>query len=157
VLDLSPKMRTAFAVAYLAGQGMLVVTAYLRPDRIFGFQMFNESSTIDVRLARRVRRADGRLVLVPLVDGSWQARDASGSPHTFRWTDRVTDPILSRTGRPVHASYGVETQLFRLQAALDDVARHTAGDEETLAFVADVDVDRNGHQRFRVHLEGARP
>jgi hypothetical protein len=150
-------MRVGFAAAYLSVQAVLVVTAYRRPDRIFGFQMFNESSTIDVRISRRVRGDAGLVRTVPLVDGSWQVRDATGMVHTLRWSDRVADPTLARTGRPVHASYGVEAQLFHLQAALDDVAQKSAADGETVAFVADVEVNRNGYQKYRVHLESAGP
>ncbi|HEX9295651.1 MAG TPA: hypothetical protein VF881_07445 [Polyangiaceae bacterium] len=153
-LDLGIRGRTLWAGAYLLAQIGLVLTASERPDRVFGFRMFNESSTISISLGRRVRRPDGHLVTVP-TDGYWQARDARGIVRDFSWHDHVTDPILATLGRPVHASYGVEAQLFRLQKALDYVASHVGYDGETRALVADVDVLRNGHDRFQRHLESS--
>src|SRR4029077_7519197 len=42
-LDLGPPARVVFAAASLALQLSLIATASLRPDRVFGFQMFNAS------------------------------------------------------------------------------------------------------------------
>src|SRR6266542_3715913 len=146
-LDLGIRGRTVWAGAYLVVQAALVLTASERPDRVFGFQMFNEASTISIALARRVRLADGSSAIVP-TDGRWQARDVDGVVHEFSWRDQVADSILTTLDRPVHASYGVDAQLFRLQKALDYAARHLGRDVETRALVADVEVVRNGHERF---------
>lgn len=144
------------AVVYLVAQAGLLITAPARPDGIFAFRMFNESSTISIQLLRRVRRNDGSLAVIP-TNGKWEAIDASGVVHAVSWNDRVRDPILGTLGRPVHAAYGVDAQLFRLQRALDDVARNTPQDSEMKALLARVDVVRNGHQRFEKLLESAKP
>jgi hypothetical protein len=154
-LDLDVRARALFAAAYVALQAGLVLSSPLRPDGVFSFQMFNESSTIAIRLSRRVATAGGADRMVP-IDGSWEARDERGVTHPFHWTDRIRDPILSTLGRTVHASYGVDAQLFRLQKALDDVAAHLPGDAETRALVADVEVRRNGREPSVVRLESAR-
>jgi hypothetical protein len=151
-LDLSLRGRTAFAFIYLAVQASLVLTAVYRPDGVFSFQMFNESSTIAITLARRVRTPEGGTTVVA-TDGGWEASDASGVVRRFRWGDRVEDPILRTLGRPVHASYGVAAQLFRLQKALDDVIGHLEGDFETQSLVADVHVRRNGREGYDTRLE----
>ena len=137
-LDLDLRGRTLFAGLYLAAQVGLVLTSALRPDGVFSFQMFNESSTIKIQVGRRVSTPTGeRTVPVP-------------------WNDRVKDPILGTLGREVHASYGVDAQLFRLQKALDDVASHMPRDTETVALVAVVEVRRNGRPPVVRHLESAR-
>jgi len=153
-LDLGIRGRSWLAAIYLTGQAALVLTASARPERAFGFQMFNESSTMVISLSRRVRQADGGVATVP-VSGVWQASDDDGVLREFRWGDRVKDPILASLDRQVHASYGVEAQLFRLQKALDDVASHVPRDRETRALVADVRVRQNGRREYTAHLESA--
>jgi hypothetical protein len=169
VFDLGRKTRVVFAAVYVVAQGALVLTAARRPDHAFGFQMFSEASTMEVHLSRKVvvpadarsdasqgaHRAEDGTVLVPVTGGTWKARDANGDLHRFAWRDRVKDPVLANLDVQVFASYGAPAQLFRLQAALDDVARHTPEDAETLALVADVDVRRNGHEPIRTHLVSA--
>jgi len=152
ILDLGIRGRTFLAVVYLGVQASLVVTAALRPDGVFSFQMFNESSTIAITLQRRVRTPGGGQMLVA-TDGAWEAGDGNGVTHAFRWTDRVRDPILGTLGRPVHASYGVAAQLFRLQKALDDAVDHLGGDAETLGLVAEVRVRQNGRDAYDKRLE----
>jgi hypothetical protein len=152
VLDPGIRARTWFAAAYVAIQASLVLTAASRPDGVFSFQMFNESSRMTIALGRRVRTAGGGTTLVS-TDGAWEAMDASGAARRFRWSDRVRDPILGTLGRPVHASYGVAAQLFRLQKALDDVADHLQGDVETRALVADVRIWKNGRESYETRLE----
>jgi hypothetical protein len=151
-LDLDVHGRTVFAVVYLLAQAGLVTTSALRPDRVFSFQMFNESSTISIRLSRRVLGDHGAMVAVP-TNGGWEARDENGVRRWFSWGDRVRDPILSTLGRPVHASYGVDAQLFRLERALDDVAGKLVHDRETRALIADVEVRRNGRDPTFCHFE----
>jgi hypothetical protein len=154
-LDLDVRGRTLFAGLYLATQAALVASSPLRPDGVFSFQMFNESSTIAIHLSRRVRGEDGAEFVVP-TDGRWEARDEDGGRRSFSWNDRIRDPILGTLGRPVHAAYGVDAQLFRLQKALDDVVSRAAHDVETRALIADVEVRRNGRDPFVRRLESAR-
>jgi hypothetical protein len=56
----------------------------------------------------------------------------------------VRDAILASLDVRVFASYGVDTQLARLQRALDDVADHVPEDGETTRLRADVVVRKNG-------------
>ncbi len=142
-LDLDVRGRTLFAALYLAVQAGLVLSSPLRPDGVFSFQMFNESSTIKIQLSRRIA--------TPVGERTVPANGWTG------WTDRIADPILGTLGREVHASYGVDAQLFRLQRALDDVALHLPHDAETKGLVADVEVRRNGRPPVVRHFESARP
>jgi hypothetical protein len=152
ILDPNFRGRTWLAAAYLTVQVSLVLTAGLRPDGVFSFQMFNESSRIAFSLGRRIAAPEGGAIVVS-TDGAWDAVDENGVVRHFRWSDRIRDPILSTLGRPVHASYGVAAQLFRLQKALDDAASHLEGDHETRALVADVRVWRNGRESYETRLE----
>ena len=158
MLDLGPRARVVFAVAYLAAQASLVFTGPSRPDRAFAFQMFNESSTLRIALAREVDAPSGHgTVAVPIPNGAWSAKDTDGTLHHFAWRDRVHAPELCAFDRPVQASYGILAQLARLQAALDDVACHVPEDAETRRLVAEVTVRRNGREASVVRLtSGAR-
>jgi hypothetical protein len=153
LLDLGPRARLAFAVVYVCAMTAVVATAPFRLDRVFGFQMFNQASKIEIRLARKVR---GVRDLVPVVDGEWQARDRRGKLRTFRWEDRVRDSVLHVLDRPVHARYGVEGQLFRLKYALADVLDHIPRDAETTGFVASVSAWKNGRAAKVVRVKADR-
>jgi hypothetical protein len=141
-LDLDVRGRTLFAALYLAVQAGLVLSSPLRPDGVFSFQMFNESSTIKIQLSRRISTPGGERTVAA---NGWAG-----------WTDRVADPILGAPGCEVHASYGVDAQLFRLQRALDDVVSHLPRDAETKGLVADVEIRRNGRPPVTRHFESAR-
>jgi hypothetical protein len=134
----------------------LVVTADLRPDRVFGFRMFNESSSLRFDLYRRLRGRDPR-ELVPVSDGFWEARLRTGERRVFRWSDRIRFRSLVQPGRFTHASYGLAAELFRLQEALNDVTCNTAADAETAALVALVDARKNGRPAGRLELSGHCP
>jgi hypothetical protein len=56
----------------------------------------------------------------------------------------VKDPVIGAVDEEVFASYGVDTQLARLQRALDDVADHLPEDAETRGLRAQVTYRRNG-------------
>jgi len=143
LLDLGPRARVAFAALYVALLLVAITYGQLSPDHVFGFQMFNESSKLRITLFREVNTRSGTR-LVPVVDGAWRARDEAKRVRTFRWNDRVRSGPIRRLDRFVHASYGLDAQLFRLERALIDVARHTPGDGETRALVAVVDTLKNG-------------
>jgi hypothetical protein len=120
-----------------------IVYGQRTPDHVFGFQMFNESSRLNIHLKREVKTKRGK-ALVPVKDGRWEVAGPSGTTHTYAWQDRVTDVGVRTLDVSVHASYGLDAQLFRLQAALNDVAAHIPDDTRTLALVADVETLRNG-------------
>jgi hypothetical protein len=138
VRDVS-RLRVAFAAIWVAGQLALVLSAGARPDHIFGFRMFPEASTLEIRLWRETAGGATRAAR-----GEWSARDTAGQLRHFSWRDRVRDPILSSIDTRVFASYGVDAQLARLGHALDDVADHVPEDAETRRLVAEVAVRRNG-------------
>lgn len=126
------------------------------PDHVVGFQMFNESSRITIRLFREVEKK-GQRVLVPLPRGTWRARDASGKLRRYAWGERVRASPLYVLGQSVHAPYGLDAQLFRLQAALQDVVSHIPEDASTRALVAEVETIKNGRPGPLVTLRADRP
>jgi hypothetical protein len=147
------KGRAIFCAAYIGAQIALIAFGLRAPDHVFGFQMFNEASRLQFQLFRKVR---GQRRLVPVVDDAWEARDRAGVVRQFRWIDRVRYSKLSRSGVSRHASYGLDAQLFRLQAALDDVAAHIPDDAETRALVAIVQGSKNGRPYREWRLTGKR-
>jgi hypothetical protein len=151
-LDLGLRARIAFAVAYVAVMVAVVVSAQFRPDHVFGFQMFNESSTVNIHLFRRVR---GRHGLEPLPGGEFRDRDGARM-HRFRWRDRVHDPVLGHLDVVQHAKYGLAGQLFRLELALDDFVSGLPRDALTTALVARVETLKNGRDPEIVQLEAVR-
>lgn len=150
MLHVGPIARVAFAACWIAGQAALVLSAAQRPDHVFGFRMFPEASTMQIRLYRERAGGEGA---VEAPRGEWSATDASGQLRHFSWRDRVRDPVLSQLGGRVFASYGASTQLARLQRALDDVADHIPEDDETVRLRADVVVWKNGHEPTTITLE----
>ena len=149
VLESSREARGLFVALWLATQAALVVTAGTRPAAMGGFRMFSETSTIAYGLYREV---DGVLVAVPS-SGEWLAKDASGTVRRFSWRDRVRRPELSTFGTEQLASYGVDTQIERLRAALDDVFRDASSDAETTRLVLVVTARRNRRSPETVRLE----
>ena len=147
MLDLGSGARVVFAALWLGGQAALVLTAPMRADRIFAFRMFPEASTMEIHLAREVAGGE-----VPAPRGEWTARDHAGQLRSSTWNERVRDPVLGRLDVRGFASYGVETQLARLQHALDDVADHTPDDTETTRFIARVEYWKNGGDRATTTL-----
>ena len=147
MVDLSPHARVGFAVLWIVTQAALIVTASRRSDHIFGFRMFPEASTLEIEVSRITAQGT-----VPAPAGEWAARDREGQLRHFSWHDRVHDPILRSLDTRVFASYGVDTQLARLQAALDDVASHLDGDDETRWLRADVRVWKNGRDPYTTSL-----
>jgi hypothetical protein len=141
-----------FAAGWIVVQAALVTTAGSRPEAAFGFRMFPEASTINVHLMRRVASANGT-ALVDVANGAWVAVAPDGARRTTHWRDRVKVGALSTFDHDLFASYGVEAQLARLRAALDDVALHSPDDTETKQLVARVTVKKNGHAPTVVDLE----
>jgi hypothetical protein len=154
-LDFRPAARRAFAALYVIAMVSAIAAGIREPDHVFGFQMFNETSKLEIALERRVRR--GRLVKVePVPGGVWRARDRAGVLREFRWSDRVRDRVLGRLEirRPAH--YGLEGQLFRLRKALADVLAHIPDDTETEALTAVVKASHNGRAPERIRLTAVR-
>lgn len=148
--------RVAFALAFFGLELYGIVHAQRAPDRAYGFQMFNESSRVTMRLYREVERKKRR-VLVPLPDGRWRAPDAQGTPHEYSWYDRMLAPRLFQLGTSMHTRYGLEAQLFRAQAALDDLVRHIPNDTQTRALVLEIEPIKNGTPAPSVRLRAERP
>jgi hypothetical protein len=148
--------RALFAGAFLLGQIALIAFAQRAPDHVFGFQMFNASSELKITLYRQIHMY-GKPYRLSVQHAAWQARDKNKVTHAFRWNDRVHDGVLGQLDTFVHASYGLDAQLFRLQFALNDVAAHIPDDAETDALVAVVETVKNGRERATVELTAERP
>lgn len=148
--------RVALVISFFSLELFGILWGQTAPDRALGFQMFNESSRITIHLFREVGRKRER-VLLPVPEGRWRAPDARGVYHDFAWTDRVRAKPLHTLGQSVHASYGLDAQLFRLQAALEDVVSHIPDDARTRALVAEVDTVKNGRPGPTVRLRAERP
>lgn len=133
-----------------------IAWAQRTPDHVLGFQMFNETSRLTIHLFREVTKKRKR-VLVPLPDGRWQAPDANGRLRAYAWQDRVLVSPLNVLETSMHARYGLDAQLFHLQAALDDMVRHIPDDASTLALVAKVDTIRNGVPGPQLQLRAEKP
>jgi hypothetical protein len=129
-------------------QVALVLSAGRRLDHSFGFRMFPEASTMEIRLVRLVSSG-----WVAAPHGEWSARDAQGQLRHFSWRDRVRDPGLASLDERIFASYGVDAQLAWLQRALDDVSDHLPEDGETLRLRADVIYWKNGREPRGLTLE----
>jgi hypothetical protein len=150
-------LRLAFALAWLAVQSVLVLTASRRADAAFGFRMFAESSTISAHLSRAVSAPSGHGTIdVPVQGGEWVARGPDGRPHRIRWRDRVIEGNLAAFDVTMQASYSAAAQVERWHAALDDVAGHLAEDSETRALTLDLVVRRNGHEPMTYHFTSPR-
>lgn len=141
--------KATFAAAWLAVQGVLVVSAGQRPDAAFGFRMFSESSTLEVHLFREL--PDGTRVEVE--NGEWVAKDRDGIPHRISWGSHVKEPNLTAFGVTMHAAYGAAAQVQRWSAALDYVAAHTPDDTETRALELELGVKKNGHARTTTRVQ----
>jgi hypothetical protein len=153
ILDLGPRARVVFGVVYVSVMLVVIAGAQTRPDHVFGFQMFNETSTLNVHLFRRIR---GRPGLEPFVNGGVRTRTPEGL-QTFTWQDRVRDSVLSHLDTPTHAKYGLAGQLYRLQFALDDFMRFLPADGDTLGLVAVVETTKNGRDAGIVRLKAGEP
>jgi hypothetical protein len=150
-----PNYRILFALVWVTIQAALIVTAGRRSDGAFGFRMFNESSTIHIALFREVSSPEGSPKRVHVGDGVWTALASDGTRHRVSWYDRVPTPYWI-FDQEMHASYGADTQLSRLQSALDDVSGHLSpsDDAETRRLVLDVLVRRNGREPVLHRLTG---
>ena len=147
------RARTAFAAAYLAAQVIAIASAAGRSDHIFGFRMFSESSTLNVALFRRIDAPSGHgTVKIHVENGAWIAKDGDGAPQRVSWHDRVREPGLSTFDTTIHASYGADAQVQRLQAALLDVAAHVPQDAETHELVLEVSERKNGREPLAIEL-----
>jgi hypothetical protein len=144
-----------FVLGWIGVQVALVLTADRRPDGAFGFRVFSESTTMRVSLEREVLGRDGLSARVHVEGGTWVALDELGERHRYGWHDRVKRPTLAVFDSEVTPSDGARAQLWRLQAALDDVAAHLVGDVETKRLFLDVTIRRNGREPEVHHLKSA--
>jgi hypothetical protein len=109
--------RRVVVLAVVVLQLGFVVRAYSSDHKVFGFQMFPESSTWRADVVRVT--ADGRRVPV---ESDWSG---------YRWNGLVGDVGLANPSVRRHADDGLGNQLAFLRAALDWVATHTPRDHAT--------------------------
>ena len=129
--------RLAIAVV-VAAQVIALIAAYGSPYRVFGWQMFPESSSWRAEIFR--------------VDGDGVRHDVREAwPGGYEWEDLVGGRLRAPFGRQ-HASYGLDATVDLLDAALDWVANHTPLDTTTVRLEADVTTWHNGRDPVTVHL-----
>ena len=105
-------------IAVVALQLALVVRGYSSDHKVFGFQMFPESSTWQADVVRVT--ADGRRIPV---ERPWAG---------YRWEELVRGSgSLQYPAFRHHADAGLDNQLAFLRSALDWVAANTPRDRET--------------------------
>ena len=158
---LSPRLRSVaaavFGIAYLGIQGALIATAGRRPDHAYGFWMFHESSTVELKLFRVVLASGDpsglKRLEVPAGPGEWNARDGSGVLQPRSWRERVKQPELGTFGQRIPAAYGAQAVTTRLLEALVDVSEHM-DDADTCRFEIDARVWRNGRDEGVAKLRG---
>lgn len=150
------RLRVLFGALFFVAQGALIATAGLRPDHAYGFWMFHESSTVELRLFRTVIAKEDRTyrrVEATGPRGEWQARDGTGVLQTRSWRDRVKQPELGTFGVRFPASYGAQAVIARVNAALTELSDHVE-DEDTCRFEVDVAVVHNGRDEGVRALRG---
>ena len=148
--------RAGFVLAFFGAELAGIAWGQGAPDHAFGFQMFNESSRLTIHLKREVRTKRG-VTVQPLPEGRWRERDAKGNWREYAWQDRVRMVPLTYLDRSVHAPYGLDAQLFHLQAALEDVVARLPPGTRTSALLAEVETTRNGVPAGTRQLRAERP
>lgn len=138
----------AFSAVFFGGQAALIVASYVRGDRLFGYQMFAESTFFTAHLFRVT--ADGRREHLP--SGTWAARDGEGKVHRYRWSAFVDDFRLDRLERRTRAKIGIEVTLKFFGAALDYVAERIPDDGETDRLELVVEYETAGGEKREVRL-----
>jgi len=123
--------RRLVIVGVVALQLAAVVSAYGRPHKVFGWQMFNASSDWQAEIVRV--EADG---------SRHDVRDPW--PGGYEWPGLVEGRGLDAPFHRQHAHSGLDTTLDLFQSALDWVARHTPADTRTVRLEAVVTSWDNG-------------
>jgi hypothetical protein len=155
MLDLGPRGRVVLAALWIGAQLALVGTSRGRVDGAYGYRALPSSTTVTLSLSREIAMPEG-VVLAPAPGGEWTVRGEAGEPRRVAWRERVRDPVLSTLDVPVRTTDSEATILARVQAALDDFARHVPGDKETVALVASVTLRANGREPREVRLASPR-
>lgn len=148
-------LKAAAVVGWVALQGALVLTAGARPEHAFGFRMFSEASTLSYSLFRVVRGPDGRLHEEKCENGRYSIARPGQDRLFFDWHDWVKTTGLGTFDREIFASYGVDAQLSRLEAAVASFATQVPADHETVRFVIRGQSSRNGGARQPFSFESA--
>lgn len=147
--------KAALVIGWGLVQGALILTAGARPEHAFGFRMFSEASSLSYSLFRQVRAEDGSLREEKCEKGRYTLVRAGQAPRVFDWHDWVKTPGLGTFDRDVFASYGLEAQRSRLEAALRSFAEHVPADDQTVRFVIRGESSYNGAPRERFELRSA--
>lgn len=133
LIERSPARRrlvVAAVATIVVGQLVVLLFGAFDPAHRFGFQPFNESSTIRADIVRVT--VDGRRV--PITD-PW--------PGGYEWDALMGWGVLEQPHVRKHAFSSAATVIGYYEEALDWVAGHTPGDHETRYLEATVHVIRN--------------
>ena len=121
--------RLVFAAVVLVQVG-LIGRSYLDPHNLFGFQPFNESSTIEADIVRVTAGGER----VPISE-PW--------PGGYDWNTLMHFGPLENPSIPNHAYSGTGTMLDFYEEALDWVADNTPKDRETVRLEATIRTSTN--------------
>jgi hypothetical protein len=136
-------LRRVIVVGVVVASLTMVVRAYGDPHKVFGFQMFPESSSWQATIYRVTDSGDRVDVRAP-----W--------PGGYEWSRLVTIRGLGTPNAEQHATYGIDSTLFYLRRALDYVAEQTPLDNETAYLEAEVTFRRNAGPEEQVVLVSSR-
>lgn len=135
--------RRAVIVLVVVTQSLAVITAYGRPHKVFGWQMFNASSDWSAEIYRV--ESDG---------SRYDVREPW--PGGYEWPGLVSGRGLGGPFHRQHADSGLDTTLDLFESALNWVASHTPDDDRTVHLESIVTVWHNGRapeERLIVSLE----
>jgi len=146
-----------FCSIYFLVQLFLILSAFQKPDKRFGFWMFAESTYFEMNLEREL--ADGRNVEAQR--GRWSVEAAGLGGETgrvrYRWLTFVRKHRMGRMGEWRRAQVGIGVTLLYLDKALDHVVESAVFDRETKVYRLTVDYEKAGGETGTVRFEAKNP
>ena len=147
----------AFCSIYFLLQLFLILSAFQKPDKRFGFWMFAESTYFQMNLEREL--ANGRTLEARR--GRWSVNAAGLGGETgrvqYRWLTFVRKQRMGRMGEWRRAQVGIGVTLLYLEKALDYVVERAVFDRETKVYRLTVYYEKAGGEAVTVRFEAENP